>query len=104
MIDKRICDKVFIWNPSNCACKCDKSCDVGEYLDYKNCQCRKRLLDKLTEECNENIDAKEWHPTDLHSNKIIYNSNLNHYEKICSSCIAYIILFVIFPIISTSFW
>ena len=25
--------KGFIWNPSNCECEGDKSCDVGEYLD-----------------------------------------------------------------------
>ena len=42
-------DKVFIWNPSNCECDCDKICTVGEYLDYKNCKCRKRLIDKLVE-------------------------------------------------------
>ena len=36
LIDKRICDKGFIWNSSNCECECDKSCDIGEYLDYKN--------------------------------------------------------------------
>ena len=30
-----------IWNPSNCKCECDKSCDDGEYLDYENCKCRK---------------------------------------------------------------
>ena len=29
--DKGMCDKGFIWNPSNCECKCDKSCDIGEY-------------------------------------------------------------------------
>ena len=26
-----------------------KSCDAGEYLDYKNCKCRKRLVDELVE-------------------------------------------------------
>ena len=31
LIDKDVCDKGFIWNPSNCDCECDKSCDVGEY-------------------------------------------------------------------------
>ena len=36
-------DKGFIWNPSNCECDCDKSCDIGEYLDYKNCKCRKKI-------------------------------------------------------------
>ena len=54
-----ICDKGFIWNPSNCKCECDKSCDIGEYLDYWNCKCREKLVDKLTEECTENIDEVE---------------------------------------------
>ena len=45
-----MCDKGFIWNPSNCECECDKSMDVGEYLAYKNCKCRKSLIDKLIEE------------------------------------------------------
>ena len=34
MIDKGICDKGFIWDPSNC--DGDKSNDVREYLDYAN--------------------------------------------------------------------
>ena len=88
MIDKGTYDKEFNWNPSNCECESDKSCDVGEYLDYKNCncKCRKRLVDKLVERCNENIDQKVLHPTKLQSIKMIYKSTLNDYEKICSSC------------------
>ena len=39
----------FIWNPSNCECECDK-CDIGEYLDYSNCKCRRKLVDPLAEE------------------------------------------------------
>ena len=77
LIDKGIWDKGFIWDPSNC--KCDKLCDVGEYLDYKNCKCRKRLIDKLVEESSENTDG----------NKMIYNSTLNDYRKICNSCAVY---------------
>ena len=42
-----MCDKGFDWNPSNCACECDKLCDVGEYLDYKNSKSRKKLVDKF---------------------------------------------------------
>ena len=49
-------NKGFIWNPSNFECECDKSCGVGQYLDYENCKCRKKLLDKLTEECTETDD------------------------------------------------
>ena len=56
LIDKGICDKGFIWNPSNCKYEYDKSCNVAEYLDYKNCKFRKRFIDKLVEECIENID------------------------------------------------
>ena len=51
MIDKGVSDKGYICNPSNCECECNKSCDVGEYLDYKDCKCRKKLADKLVEEC-----------------------------------------------------
>ena len=56
LIDKGVCDKGFIRNPSNCECECDKSCDIGEYLDYENCKFRKKLVDKLVEECTENIE------------------------------------------------
>ena len=77
MIDKGIWDKGFVWNPSNCECECDKSCDVGEYLDYKNCKCRKRLIYKLVEECSENIYDKQ-----LNSNKMMYNGNLNEHKNV----------------------
>ena len=47
LIDKGVCNKGFIWNPSNCECESCKACDVGEYLDYKNCKYRKKLVDQL---------------------------------------------------------
>ena len=56
LIDKGVCDKGYVWNRSNCECECDKSCDFGECLDGENCKCRKKLVDKLVEECNENVD------------------------------------------------
>ena len=71
MIDEGICYKGFICNPSICKCECDKSCDVGEYLDYKNSKCRKELIHKLVEKCSENIDG----------NEMIYND----YENVCNS-------------------
>ena len=36
LIDKDVWGKGFIFNPSNCECECDKSCGIGEYLDYSN--------------------------------------------------------------------
>ena len=65
---------------SNCKCECDKSCDFGEYLDYENCKCRKRLVDKLIEECNENIEE-----TSL--------INIKSAKCKSNSCILYIVLF-----------
>ena len=59
MIDKGTFDKLLFWNSINCDCKSNKSCDVGEYLDYKNCKCRNKLIDKLVKECSENIDGNE---------------------------------------------
>ena len=55
MIDKGVCDKEYAWNPSNCECKCDKSCGLGKYLDYENFKCKKKI-GRLVEECGENID------------------------------------------------
>ena len=63
----------------------DKSCDVGEYLDYEHCKCKKRLVDKLADECDENIDEV----------KIVGES-----KNKCNSCILYIVLFSIFFIIN----
>ena len=42
--DKERCDKGFTWNPSNCNCECDKSCDIGEYFNYKISLCKKKKL------------------------------------------------------------
>ena len=56
LIVKGVWDKGFIWIASNCECECDKLCDVGDYLDYENCKCRNKLVDKLVEECTENIE------------------------------------------------
>ena len=96
LIDKGICDKGFIWNPSNCKCECDKLCDVGDYLDYKNCKCRKRLIDKLLEECSENIDGNRIPHNETLNVIPIDVISLNDYKKVCSSCTIYIVVFAIF--------
>ena len=49
LVNKGVYDKVY--NPSTCQWECDKSCDVCEYLDYENCNCRKKIVYKLVEEC-----------------------------------------------------
>ena len=63
------------------------------YLDYKNCKCRKRIIDKLVEECSENIYENE--TSDIVPLNAIL---LNVYKKVCNSCMIYIVLFVVFLI------
>ena len=91
LIDKGVCDKGYIWNPSNCECECDKSYDVGEYLDYSSCKCRKKLVDRLIEECTENTDE-----TKLVNITFAENENKDK----CNSYVVYKVLFFIFFIIS----
>ena len=47
LIDKSRYDDGFFWNSIICKCECDKSCDFREYLDYKNFKYRRKLVDKL---------------------------------------------------------
>ena len=82
LIDNGVCDKGYIWNPSNC--ECDKSCDIAEYLDYQNCKCRKRLIDKLVDECTKTVE-------EVKPAIITLAENENSYK--CSSCIMYTVLF-----------
>ena len=91
IVDKQECNKEFIWNPSNCNCKCNKSCNIAEYLDYKNCKCRKNAAYSLVEKCEENIDKKE---TLLIKEYKILNTSSSDF------CRPYVVLFIVFLIIT----
>ena len=67
--------------------ECYKSCDFNEYLDDKNCKCKKRIADKLAEECIENIE--EATPVEIISSK-------NERMHKCSPRTLYIVLISIF--------
>ena len=71
--------------------ECNKSCDFSAYLDYKTVYVKKRLLNKLIDECNESID-------EVKLIKITLAENENNYKH--NSCILYIVLFSIFFIIN----
>ena len=90
MIDEGACDKGYVLNPSNCECECDKSCNIGEYLDYSSCKCRKKLIDPLVEECTKNIDET----------KLVNITVENENNSRCTSYVIYKVLFFIFFIIS----
>ena len=52
-----------------------------EYLDYENCRCRKKLVDKLLEECTETVE-------EVKLAKITSAEDEN--KQKCSSCALYI--------------
>ena len=65
------------------------ACDVGEYLDYENCKCRKKLVAILIQECTvEEVKLA----------KITHAENENSYK--CSACTVYTVLFWIFFTVS----
>ena len=81
-----MCDKGVILNPSKCECECDKAWDVGEYLDYENCKFRKKLVEKLVDECAETVE-------EVKIAKITSAENENKHK--CTSCTVYIVLVIV---------
>ena len=74
-LDTSICNNKQRWNEGKCRCecneligkgmwdkgfKCDKSCDIGEFLDYKKCKCRYKIVDKLLEELVKILMEIKW--------------------------------------------
>ena len=87
LIDKGVSNKGFIWNPSNCERECDKSCDIGEYLDNKSSKCRKKLVESITDECTETIE-------ELRIANITVENENSYYK--CNSCTVYIVFIMVF--------
>ena len=49
------CDKGYTWNPSTCSCECDMWRKPGQYLDYKKCVCKNKLIGRVISECTSVI-------------------------------------------------
>ena len=50
------CKKGYMWNPTTCACECDLWCKQGQYLDYKNCVCKNKIIGKVYASCSSFIN------------------------------------------------
>ena len=61
-------------------------CDIGGYLDYENCKCRKKLVDQLVDECTETIEEGK-----LAKITLAENESENEY----GSCTVYIVLMIV---------
>ena len=45
----------YKWNPSKCACKCDKDCEIGGYM--KEYEFTKIIVNDLVLTCNKVVDT-----------------------------------------------
>ena len=68
-----------------------KNNDIGEYLDYKKSKCRKKLADKLIDECTETINETKL-------TNITFTKNEHNYEY--GSCMVYIVLMIVGIVVS----
>ena len=64
------CNKGYMWNPSTCACECDMWCKSGQYLGYKKCVCKNKLIGRIIAECNSVFNE-----TMINNNDNIANDN-----------------------------
>lgn len=49
------CNKIYMWNPCKCDCELDETCEMGEYLDIRNCAYKERVIDNLMLTCDDEI-------------------------------------------------
>ena len=68
------CTNGYMWNPSTCECQCDMWCEPGQYLDYKNCLCKNKLIGRVIEECTNVINE-----TMMNNKDNITNDNTTTY-------------------------
>ena len=118
LIDKGLCDKGYIFNPSNCKCECDKWCNTSQYLDYSDCKCKKKIIDRIVEKCIEYDDddddddktklvnitvTKNNNQTKLVNMTVTKNDNKTKIvnKTVENSCKVYIILTIVAIVIST---
>ena len=104
---------------ANCECECDKSCNIGEYLDYSDCKCQKKLINSLIEKCTENDDETKLVKITITENNnetnlvnITITKNIDETKLVnmiitknedshCNSCKVYIVLMIVAIVIYT---
>ena len=85
LVSKLACKKGYMWNPSKCSCECDRYCETGQYLDYNNCACRKKVTADLIEQCASIVG------TDIKNNTLSRKSD----ESSSNICFVLFIVFLV---------
>ena len=98
LVSKLACDKGYMWNSSSCSCECDRYCETGQYLDYKNCVCRKKIIDDLIEQCTSIVDM------DIKNNTLSKKSDESSSNIYFVLFIIFLVLFVLFLVVFIYYW
>ena len=79
------------WNPSTCECQCDMWCKPGQYLDYKSCVCKNKLIGRVIAECASVINETMMNNKDnIDNNNIITNIFIGLFSVVMFAVIVYL--------------
>ena len=98
LVSKLACYKAYIWNHSACSCECDRYCETGQYLDYKNCVCRKKITDDLIEQCTSIVDIE------IKNNTLSKKSDESSSNIYFVLFIIFLVLFILFLVVFIYYW
>ena len=98
LVSKLVCDKRYMWNPSTCSCEYNRYCKTGQYLDDKNCVCRKKIIDDLIGQCTSIVDIETKNNTLSKKND---ESSSNIYFILF---IVFLVRFILFLVAFTYYW
>ena len=98
LVSKLVCDKGYMWNPHTCSSECDRYCETGQYLDYKNCACRKKIIDDLIEQCTSILDR------DMKNNTLSKKNDESFSNTYLILFIVFLMLFILFLVGFIYYW
>ena len=83
------CTKGYTWNPSTCECQRDMWCKAGQYLGYKKCIWKNKLIGRVTAECTSVINETMINNKDNIDNNTITNICITFvlHNYICCNCL-----------------
>ena len=90
------CTKGYTWNPSTCECQCDMWCKTGQYLDYKKCICKNKLIGRVIAECTSVINETMINNKDnIDNNNTITNIFIGLFSVIMFAVIVFLCVLLI---------
>ena len=91
------CTKGYMWNPSTCECQCDMWCKPGQYLGYKSCICKNKLIARVIAECTSIINETMINNRDnIDNDNTVWNIFIGLFSVVMFAVIVYLCVFAYF--------